>query len=83
MASNRITIRIDGHLRQRLEEEASLNAKNESGVVREALEAYFATRPRRETCYDLARRLGFIGSVRNAPADMSTNRKYFKGLGGR
>ena len=80
MASGRITIRISPHLRRRLEEEASMNGKRESDVVREALEKHLA-QAGRETCYDLARKLGLIGCLKKAPPDLSTNRKYFEGFG--
>lgn len=79
--SKRITVRISSHLERHLREEVSLNSRTESDIVREALEAYFVSRPRRETCYDLARRLGIIGALKNAPPDMSTNPKYFRGFG--
>ena len=81
MADFRISVRITDQLRQRLEEEASLNGKSASDIVREALHLYFTTRPARETFYDLARRIGIIGCVKNAPPDLSTNRKYFAGFG--
>lgn len=80
MASSRISIRIPRELRRRLEEEATRNAKPESEVVREALEGHLS-RAGRETCYELARRLGIIGCVKKAPRDLSTNRKYFEGFG--
>ena len=34
-------------------------------------------------CYDLAREYGLIGVVRNAPRDLSTNRKRLQGFGRR
>ncbi len=81
MAVSRISVRIDTNLRRRLKEEASRNGKKESDVVREALEAYFASRRKPETCYDVALRMGIIGMIKNAPRDLSTNPKYFKGFG--
>lgn len=81
MATNRISIRIKPRLRRRLEEEASINGKRESDVVREALEEYLAARGSHETCYDIALKTGVIGAVGDAPPDLSTNRKYFKGFG--
>jgi hypothetical protein len=33
------------------------------------------------TAYDRAKEAGIIGVVRNAPADVSTNRKHFDGFG--
>ncbi len=81
MATNRISIRISAKLRRELEQQAWANGKRESDVVREALEEYFNARGSRETCYDVALRAGLIGVAKNAPRDLSTNRKYFKGFG--
>ena len=49
--------------------------------LREALEAYSAAHGLTESCYDVARRAGVIGIVRDAPADLSTHPKYFEGFG--
>ncbi len=81
MASDRISIRIDPKLRRKLEEEAFANGQRESDVVREALKKYFSARGARETCYEVALRAGVIGAAKNAPRDLSTNRKYFRGFG--
>jgi predicted DNA-binding protein len=81
MAANRISIRISPNLEHRLRQEAARNGKSESQLVRDALEDYLATSGKRETCYELARRIGVLGCVKNAPADLSTNRKYFEGFG--
>lgn len=34
-----------------------------------------------ETCFDLARRLGVLGVVDDAPEDLSTSPRYFDGFG--
>ena len=34
-----------------------------------------------KTCLDLARELGLIGIVKNAPPDLSTNKAHFEGFG--
>lgn len=34
-----------------------------------------------ETAYDLANQLGILGSVPDAPPDLSTNPRYLEGLG--
>jgi predicted DNA-binding antitoxin AbrB/MazE fold protein len=34
-----------------------------------------------ESFYDAASRLGFIGCVKGAPSDLSTNKKYLEGFG--
>lgn len=81
MATDRISVRIDSGLRRRLEEESSIRGKREAELVREALEKYLRGREDRESCYDLAERMGVLGSLKDAPADLSTNRKHFKGFG--
>ena len=83
MATERITIRIDRQLRRELKERASAKGKRASDVVREALKEYFAAHATGETCYDLALKAGIVGIVKTAPPDMSRNRKYLKGFGGR
>jgi hypothetical protein len=35
-----------------------------------------------ETLYEKMKRTGAIGMVKDAPADLSTNRKYMEGFGG-
>jgi predicted DNA-binding antitoxin AbrB/MazE fold protein len=35
----------------------------------------------RESCYDLAHRLGLIGLLPNLPSDLSTNPRHFDGMG--
>ena len=81
MATDRISIRINPQLRRGLQEQASLNGKKESDVVREALESYLVDRGSSVTCYDLASQAGLIGAARNAPRDLSTQRKHFQGFG--
>lgn len=81
MKSTRLTIRINPELRQRLRRQASLTGVSESELVRSAVAYYLAESGPRLTCYDLVRRAGLIGAVKNAPADLSTNRDYFYGSG--
>jgi len=52
-----------------------------SEVVREALEEHVRKARKPESAYDVAKRLGIIGIVRNAPRDLSTNRRHFRGFG--
>ncbi len=80
MASSRISVRIGRQLRQRIREEASRTRKRESDLVREALEKHLLHN-RRESCYDIARRLKLIGCARGLPPDLSTNARYFEGFG--
>jgi predicted transcriptional regulator len=81
MATDRISVRISPQLRRGLQEHASQNGKRESDVVREALEAYFVDRGSSGTCFDLALKAGLIGAARNAPRDLSTARRHFRGFG--
>ncbi len=81
MATDRLSVRIDAKLRRQLEEESSNRGKREAELVREALEEYLGREGARESFYDVAKKRGVLGLVKNAPADLSTNRKYFKKFG--
>jgi hypothetical protein len=83
MASRRVTVRLDAEMRRRLEMFAGLRDKTPSEVVREALAGYLPSGDQDRSCYDLAREHGLIGAVRNAPRDLSTNRKRLQGFGRR
>jgi metal-responsive CopG/Arc/MetJ family transcriptional regulator len=83
MATERVSVRLDSELRQQLEKEASLEGKSESEVLRRALEEYLSARGGRATCYELARKSGLVGAVKDGAADLSTNRKHFEGFGRR
>jgi Arc/MetJ-type ribon-helix-helix transcriptional regulator len=77
----RINVRVNEELKQELEAEARAKGINPSDVVREALQEHFRARPRRETCLDIARRIGLIGCAKGQPKDLSTNRDHFEGFG--
>jgi len=77
MASVRVSIRIPVDLRKKIEREG----RGVSDVVRDALSEHVSKAREQETCYDLALRLGLIGSAKNAPRDLSTNRRHFRGFG--
>ena len=79
MATDRITIRLGPKLRRRLEAEAAAVKKKPSSVVREVLEEHFAEEG--PTAYELAKKLGILGAAKGLPADLSTNKKYFRGFG--
>ena len=81
MNTIRITVRLDPHTERRLREEARAAGKNESEVVREALAAYFADRPRPATALEVARRAGVIGCAKGLPPDLSTSKDHFDGFG--
>ena len=81
MTTHRISVRVTRKLQQRLKHEAAANRQRPSDVVRHALERFLDERTTPESCYDVAVRTGFLGAARNAPPDLSTNRKYLKGFG--
>ena len=81
MASQRISVRVPGGIARRLKERSRVTGARESQVVREALEQYLSEKRTEETTFDLLREAGLIGCVSNAPRDLSTNKKYFKGFG--
>lgn len=81
MTSRRLSIRIPENLERCLQETVAATGKRPSEVVREALEEHLAHHAHGESCYDLAKRLKLIGVVRNAPKDLSTDRKHFEGFG--
>ena len=81
MATDRVSVRLTPALRRQLEQQATTQGMTTSDLVREALEQYFVNGRRVESCYDLAVRTGLLGSVKNAPHDLATNKKYFKGFG--
>ena len=81
MASQRISVRVPGGIARRLKERSRATGTRESQVVREALEHYLSENRKEETAYDLLLQAGLIGCVRDAPKDLSTNKRYFKGFG--
>ena len=83
METGRVTVRLDAEMRRRLEMFSDLRAKTPSDVVREALSGYLPSGDQDRSCYDLARDQGLVGAVRNAPRDLSTNRKHLRGFGRR
>ena len=77
----RINVRVDDQVKHQLEAEARERGVNPSVIVRQALEEHFRNRKPPETCYDVAMRLGIIGSAKGLPPDLSTNPKYMEGFG--
>ena len=83
MYAKRITVCISPAIGERLKRRARMNECSHSEVVRRALENYLGSISTRRTAYDLAVAAGLIGRLRGAPADLSSNRKYFNGFGKR
>jgi predicted DNA-binding protein len=81
MASERLSIRLTKKQQQKLTALASLARKTESELVREALEEYFQRNLEGPSCYDIAKKAGWIGCIKNGPPDLSTNPKYMEGFG--
>jgi hypothetical protein len=79
MKTYRLSARIDEETRQKLERRARAEVKDESAIVRDALNAYLTEAP--ESAYDAFQRVGGIGIAKGLPRDLSTNRKYFEGFG--
>ena len=82
MKDYRITVRLPAELRRRLKDAARRNGTRESEIVRQAIERQFETEDEGVTAYELAKKAGLIGAVRDASRDLSTNPKYFDGFGG-
>jgi len=77
----RINVRVDQRLKQELEAEAREKGVRPSVIVRQVLEEHVRNRVPRETCLDMAHRLGLIGVYKDAPPDLSTNPKHMEGFG--
>ena len=76
----RVSVRLTARLAAKLKKEVSARRTSESTVVREALENYFYQQPAAESCYDAFVRLGLAGLAQGLPRDLSTKKKYFKGM---
>jgi hypothetical protein len=83
MLSPRLSLRITPELERRIHQRARVSGRRPSAVVREALEHHFIEQGSAPSCYDLVLKAGVIGCAADAPLDLSTNRKYFEGFGGR
>jgi hypothetical protein len=79
MKTYRLSTRIDEQTRKRLEKRALIEAKDESAIVRDALNSYLSTTV--ESAHDVFQRIGGIGVAKGLPPDVSTNKKYFEGFG--
>lgn len=77
----RINIRLEERLKREIEDEAKTRGVSPSDVVREAIQTHLESRPKRRTCLEIAEQIGLIGCARGLPADLSTNRDHFEGLG--
>jgi metal-responsive CopG/Arc/MetJ family transcriptional regulator len=79
---DRINVRVDEELKQELEAEAREKGISPSDVVREAIQEHVKLRAAKESCLDIARRIGLIGAAgSDLPSDLSTSRDHFDGFG--
>jgi hypothetical protein len=76
-----LTVKLPEELELKLVATARRRRTSKSEIIRELLEQGLEAAPRRRrgSCYDLARDL--CGSVKGAPRDLSTNKRYLEGLG--
>jgi hypothetical protein len=77
----RINVRVKERLKQQLAAEAREKGVRPSDIVRQVLEEHMRRRTPRESCRDLAERLGIIGIYKDAPSDLSTNPEHMEGFG--
>jgi metal-responsive CopG/Arc/MetJ family transcriptional regulator len=77
----RINVRVEGRLKKRLEAAAEDRGVSPSEIVRQALDEYLRRATPQETCFDLAQRLGILGSAKGLPPDLSTNPDHMEGFG--
>lgn len=81
MKTTRISVRLDRKLRASIQKRARAAGKNEGEMIRETLEKEFQEEPTQKSCYDLGLALGLIGSIPNAPCDLSHNPRHMEGFG--
>jgi hypothetical protein len=77
----RINVRVESRLKQQLEAIARAKGVSPSQIVRQAIEEHLRQQEPGESCYDLAKRLGILGSAKGLPSDLSSNPKYMEGFG--
>ena len=77
----RINVRVDQRLKRELEIEAREKGLSPSEIVRQVLEEHIRQRTPRQSCLDIARRIGIIGVYKDAPSDLSTNPEHMEGFG--
>ncbi len=76
----RINVRVEGPVKQRLEADAKRKGTSPSAIVRQLIDEHYR-QPAAENCLQLAERLGILGSIKGLPADLTTNPKYMEGFG--
>jgi hypothetical protein len=79
VATEVVVVRLPKTLNARLKGLAKRRRSSKSAVIRDLLETHPSTAKRMPTLLELAGDL--IGSVKGAPADLSTNKKHLEGYG--
>lgn len=76
-----LTVKIPESLAAELDAAARQKHCSKSSVARDALGCYLhrAGRKPKTSCYDLIE--PFVGCVKDAPPDLSSNKDYLKGFG--
>jgi hypothetical protein len=81
MALDRITVRVPASLGARIRSKSRMRGQTPSDLVRLAVESYLGEPASTGSAYELAKAAGLIGCVKNAPKDLSTNRRHMEGFG--
>jgi len=78
MRDERLTIRVSPELRAKINRGVREMEKDQSQVVRDALDAYLSPS---ESAFDAFKKAGLIGIAKKGPSDLSTNKKHMQGFG--
>ena len=78
-----LTLKIPEIMAAELEAKAKRLSKSKSEVVRNALDKdlHGSGKQSEISAYDALDAMGFIGCIKDAPADLATNPKYMEGFG--
>jgi hypothetical protein len=76
----RINVRVEGPVKQRLEADVKRKGTSPSAIVRQLIDEHYR-QPAAENCLQLAERLGILGSIKGLPADLTTNPENMEGFG--
>lgn len=71
-----LTVRLDPEIERRLEAVCKKRRTTKSAVVSTLVREFLAREPQ-ASAYEIAKRLGIIGSVASGPSDISRNAKKY------
>ncbi len=77
---DRINVRVERPVKQRLEADARQRGTSPSAIVRQLIEEHYR-QPAAENCLELAERLGVLGSIKGLPPDLTSNPRHMEGFG--